>query len=88
MAVHSMMFTQSEGKTYLLIYQQLIDIITNNRLNFNKDGNYVIWDVNTATMIANLSEISNLMWKKLSVPNSIYARYQRYNNLTLPENIL
>ena len=29
-------------------------MITNNRLNFNKDGNYVIWDVNTSTMIANL----------------------------------
>jgi hypothetical protein len=53
-------------------------------LNFNKDGNYVIWDVNTATMIANLTEVSNLIWKKLAVPNSIYARYQRYNNLTLP----
>ena len=48
-----MMFTENEGKTYLLIYEQLVDINSHNKLNYNKDGNYIIWDVNTSTMIAN-----------------------------------
>jgi hypothetical protein len=83
MATHSMMFTESEGKTYLLIYEQLTDAHSQNKLNCNKDGNYIIWDVNTSTMIANLDQISGLNWKKISVPNSIYARYQMYGSLTL-----
>ncbi len=53
MAAHTMMFTENEGKTYLLIYEQLIDIKTHKSLNLDKDGNYIIWDVNTSTMIAN-----------------------------------
>lgn len=84
MAVCSMMFTKSsEGKTYLLIYEQLVNVATHNRLNFNKDGNYIIWDVNTCTMIANTDEVSGLFWKKLNVPSSIYARYQRHQSLTM-----
>ena len=82
MACNSMMFTEREGKTYLLIYEQLVDL-DQNPLNFTKDGNYIVWDVNTSTVIANLDQISNLYWEKLSIPNSIYARYQLYEGLTL-----
>jgi hypothetical protein len=54
MAVCSMMFTKTnENKTYLLIFEQLVNVVTHNRLNFNKDGKYIIWDVDTCTMIAN-----------------------------------
>lgn len=70
-----MNFTENEGKIYLLIYEQLVDVYSMERLNCNKDGNYLIWDVNTSTMIANLDLVANLNWKRLSVPNSIYARY-------------
>jgi hypothetical protein len=85
MATHSMMFTESEGKTYLLIYEQLTDVYTQNKLNCNKDGNYIVWDVNTSTMIANLDLVSGLSWKKIAVPNAVYARYQMHGNLTLNE---
>jgi len=77
------MFTENEGKTYLLIYEQLTDVESQNKLNCNKDGNYIVWDVNTSTMIANLDQIAGLIWKKISVPNSVYARYQMYDSLTL-----
>lgn len=60
-----------------------MDINNHNKLSYSKDGNYLIWDVNTSTMIANIDEYSNLQWKKLVIPNSIYARYQRYDSLTL-----
>lgn len=80
-----MNFTENEGKIYLLIYEQLVDVYGMERLNCNKDGNYLIWDVNTSTMIANLDLVANLNWKRLSVPNSIYARYLEYENFTLKE---
>lgn len=54
-----------------------------NKLNYSKDGNYIIWDVNTSTMIANTDEVCSLSWKKIAVPNSIYTRYQRYDYLTV-----
>lgn len=37
-------------------------------------------------MIANTDEVSNFIWKKLSIPNSVYARYQRYGSLTLNQD--
>ena len=86
MASHSMMFTEHEGKTYLLIYEQLIDL-NQNRLNFTKDGNYIVWDVNTSTVIANMDQVSGLIWNKISVPNSLYARYQLYDTLTVNKEL-
>lgn len=84
MAVCSMMFTKTnENKTYLLIFEQLVNVVTHNRLNFNKDGKYIIWDVDTCTMIANTEQVSTLMWDKINVPNSIYARYHRYQGPTV-----
>lgn len=86
MASHSMMFTEHEGKTYLLIYEQLVDL-NQNRLNFTKDGNYIVWDVNTSTVIANMDQVSSLNWNKISVPNSVYARYQLYDSLTMNKDL-
>lgn len=60
-----------------------MDILSGERVNCNKDGNYLIWDVNTSTMIANLDLVANLNWKKLNVANSIYARYLSYGPFTI-----
>lgn len=68
-----------------MIYEQLTDVYSQNKLNCNKDGNYIVWDVNTSTMIANLDLVSGLNWKKISVPNAVYARYQMHGNLTVNE---
>lgn len=80
MASHFMSFAETEGHTYLLIYYQLVDS-NNIRLNHNTDSDYVVWDVNTSTIVVNLESIAGLQWSRLNVPNSINCRYQLYSDL-------
>lgn len=80
MASYFMSFAECEDRTYLLIYYQLVDS-NNIRLNHSTDADYIVWDVNTSTIVVNLESIANVQWKRLNVPNSIDCRYQLYNDL-------
>ena len=79
-----MSFAEYEGKTYLLIFEQLVDA-KQNRMNYSKSGNYMVWDVNTSTVIANLDMIRGIIWKKICVPNSIHTKYKIYDSMTMAE---
>jgi WD40 repeat protein len=85
MASYFMSFAESEGKTYLLIYYQLVDS-NNIRLNHLTDSDYIVWDVNTSTIVVSLDLISHIVWRRLNIPNSINCRYQIYTDLLAGRN--
>jgi hypothetical protein len=80
MACYFMSFAEAEGKTYLLIYYQLVDS-NNIRLNHMTESDYIVWDVNTSTIVVNLDLISHIPWRRLNFPNSINSQYQLYTDL-------
>lgn len=81
MAAYYLTFLESEGKTYLLIYYQIVDS-NQVRINYLTETKYILWDIDTETTVVNFELLNQVLWKKLNFPNSISCRYQLYNSNT------
>ncbi len=69
----------SEDDNYLMLYFQKINnfLIRENR---DKEGVYVIWDLNSNTSVINWDILKNVQFKKNNFPNHIYGINKLYDS--------
>ena len=77
MAIYYMAF--SEDDNYLMLYFQRIDNFQI-RENRDKEGVYVVWDLNSNTSVINWDILKNVKFKTNSFPNHIYGISALYSS--------